>query len=128
MRWLSAYWHEDRGGGAAEFAIVVLPFSALIFAIIHLSLMFYANQNLQFAVEGAARCSSVMSATTCNSTGAVQTYAAGLYKGPNISPSFVYTATGCGNTVTGTGSYTLNAVFVRTSVPLSVTACFPSVH
>jgi hypothetical protein len=125
MRRLRAYWHEERGGGAAEFAIVVLPFSALIFAIIHLSLMFYANQNLQFAVEGAARCSSVMSSTTCNSTGAVQTYAAGLYKGPNISPSFVYTATGCGHTVTGTGSYTLNAVFVSTSVPLSSTACFP---
>ena len=125
MRRLRVYWREERGGGAAEFAIVVLPFSALIFAIIHLSLMFYANQNLQFAVEGAARCSSVMSSTTCNSTGAVQTYAAGLYKGPNISPSFVYTPTGCGHTVTGTGNYTLNAVFVSTSVPLSSTACFP---
>lgn len=128
MMRLRAYWRDEHGGGAAEFAIVAMVFSALIFAIIHLCLMFYANQNLQFAVEGAARCSSVMSATTCNTPGAVQTYAGGLYKGPNISPSFVYTATGCGNTVTGTGSYTLNAVFVGTSVPLSVTACFPSVH
>jgi Flp pilus assembly protein TadG len=125
MKRLRDYWGEEHGGGAAEFAIVALPFSALIFAIIHLSLMFYASQNLQFAVEGAARCSSVMSSTTCNSAGAVQTYAAGLYKGPNISPSFAYSTAGCGHTVTGTGSYTLNAVFVSTSVPMSVTACFP---
>lgn len=128
MKQLRAYWRDEHGGGAAEFALVVMPFSALIFGIVHLCLMLYANQNLQFAVEGAARCSSVMSATTCNTPGAVQTYASGLYKGPNISPSFGYLQTGCGNTVTGTGSYTLNAVFVRVSVPLSSTACFPVIH
>ena len=125
MKRLRAYWRDEHGGGAAEFAIVVLPFSALIFGIIHLCLMLYANQNLQFAAEGAARCSSVMSATTCNSTRAVQTYAAGLYKGPNIAPAFVYSTAGCGHTVVGNGSYSLNAVFVRIAVPLSATACFP---
>lgn len=128
MRWLRDYWQNEDGGGAAEFAIVVIPFSALIFAIIHICLMFYAYQNLHFAVEGAARCSSVMSTTTCNSTGAVQTYATGLYKGPNISASFAPSTAPCGNTVTGTGSYTLNAVLVRTSVPLSATACFPLIN
>lgn len=124
MKGLRAYWWDEHGGGAAEFAIVVLPFSALIFGIIHLCLMLYANQNLQFAVEGAARCSSVMSTTTCP-PGSVATYAAGLYKGPNISPNFIYSTAGCGHTVTGNGSYTLNAVFVRVAVPLSSTACFP---
>ena len=128
MKWLRGYWENEDGAGAAEFALVVMPFSALIFGIIHLCLMLYANQNLQFAVEGAARCSSVMSATTCNTTGAVQSYAAGLYKGPNISATFAYTTAGCGNTVTGNGSYTLNAVLVSTTVPLVATACFPSVH
>ena len=125
MRLLRGYWREERGAGAAEFAIVVLPFSVLIFAIIHLCLMFYANQNLQYAVEGAARCSSVMSTTTCNTPTAVKNYAAALYKGPNISPIFDYAATGCGHTVTATGSYAMNAVVVITSVPLSSTACFP---
>jgi len=128
MKRLRAYWRDEHGGGAAEFAIVVFPFSALIFGIIHLCLMLYATQNLQFAAQGAARCSSVMSTTTCNTPGAVQTYAAGLYKGPNISATFAYTTAGCGNTVTGNGSYTVNAVLVSTSVPLVATACFPSVH
>jgi len=124
MRYLARLWRDEFGGGAAEFAIVVLPFSAMIFAIIHMSLLFYANTSLQFAVEAAARCFSVDS-TNCNTTGAAQTYATGRYAGPNIGATFVATATGCGHTVTGTGSYSFNAVFQTYSVPLSVTACFP---
>ena len=126
MKLLGRYWRDEFGGGAAEFAIVLIPFAALIFAIIHLSLLFYANQNLQFAAEAAARCYSV-DAVACSTPGAVQLYAAGRYKGPNISPSFSALAfpSGCGHTVTGSGSYPLNAVFVSVGVPLAATACFP---
>jgi Flp pilus assembly protein TadG len=124
MSRLGRYWRDEFGGGAAEFAIVLIPFTALIFAIIHLCLLFFANQSLQFAAEAAARCYSVDS-INCATTGAVQTYAAGHYKGPNISPTFVATGTGCGHTVTASGSYQLSAVFVRRSVPLAATACFP---
>ena len=126
MKLLGKYWREERGSGAAEFTIVLLPFAALIFAIVHLSLLFYANQTLQFATEAAARCYSV-DAVNCSTTGAVQTYASGKYKGPNISANFSALAypTGCGHTVTGSGTYQLNAVFKNVSVPLSATACFP---
>jgi Flp pilus assembly protein TadG len=124
MNWLNRYWRDEFGGGAAEFAIVLLPFAALIFAIIHLSLMFYANQNLQFAAEAAARCYSV-DAVACSTPGAAQTYATGRYTGPSITPVFVAAATGCGHTVNGSGSYQLNAVFVNVAVPLAATACFP---
>src|SRR5438046_1544784 len=106
MRRLDGYWKDERGSGAAEFAIVLLPFVVLIFAIIHLCLMFYANQTLQFATEAAARCYSVDS-VNCSTTGAVQTYAAGRYKGPNISPTFTAAATGCGHTVNANGTYQL---------------------
>jgi Flp pilus assembly protein TadG len=118
------YWKDEFGGGAAEFAIVLMPFAALIFAIIHLCLVFFANQSLQFAAEAAARCYSVDS-ITCSSTGAVQTYATNHYKGPNITPVFAVSGTGCGHTVNGNGTYQLNAVFVRIGVPLTATACFP---
>ena len=124
MKRLGRYWKDEHGSGAAEFAIVLLPFVVLIFAIIHLCLMFYANQTLQFATEAAARCYSVDS-INCSTTGAVQLYAAGRYKGPNITPTFVATATGCGHTVNANGSYQLNAVVVNVSVPLTATACFP---
>lgn len=124
MKRLGGFWREEVGSGAAEFTLVLIPFAALIFAIIHLSLLFYANQTLQFATEAAARCYSVDS-VDCSTTSAVQTYASGRYTGPNIGATFVASGVGCGHTVTGTGSYPLNAVFVNVSVPLSVTACFP---
>lgn len=123
MRRLPEYWRNERGSGAAEFALVLLPFAALIFAIIHLCLAFYANQALQFAAEGAARCSSFSGNTVCTN---VANYAKGLYKGPNIGVSFTpSTDVNCGYKVVGTGTYQLNAVFVKVGVPLSATACFP---
>ena len=124
MRTRGGYWKNERGGGAAEFALVVIPFMALIFMIINLSMMFYANQTLQFAAEAAARCYSVDS-VNCSTTGAAQIYATGRYSGPNIGAAFVATASGCGHTVNGTGNFPLNAVFVNVTVPLSATACFP---
>jgi len=119
-----SYWRDECGAGSAEFALVLIPFMAAVFAIIYASLMFYANQTLQFAAETAARCYSV-NASTCGTVGNVQTYARNNYKGPNIGASFTAAATGCGHTVTGTGSFPINVVVYRASVPLSATACFP---
>jgi len=126
MNGLHRYWTDETGSGAAEFAIVLMPFAALIFAIIHLCLLFFANQNLHFAAEAAARCYSV-DAVNCSTPGAAELYAAGRYKGPNISVAFHALAypTNCGHTITGSGSYQLNAVFVTVAVPLATTACFP---
>src|SRR4029077_15757615 len=76
------YWRDENGASSAEFAIVLLPFTALIFAIIYGSLRYYANQTWQYATEAAARCYSV-DAGNCSTTGAVQTYARNHYKGPN---------------------------------------------
>jgi len=118
------YWKDETGAGAAEFALVLLPFLALIFGIIEVSLMMYANQTLQYATEAAARCYSINSAT-CGTIGTAQAYAATRYSGPNIAPTFVASATGCGHTVTGTANFPLTAVVISMTVPLSATACFP---
>ena len=118
------FWREEKGSGAAEFTLVLIPFSALVFGIIHACLLFYANQALQFSTEAAARCFSV-DANNCASTGAVQSYASGKYKGPNIGATFVASTAGCGHTVTGSGNYSLNAVVITQSIPLAAKACFP---
>lgn len=115
---------DENGAGAAEFVLVVIPFMALVMGIIGLSTMMYANHNLQYAVEAAARCFSV-NATSCSTIGDTQTYAATRYSGPNISPVFVANSGGCGHTVTGTANFTLDAIVVDINVPLSATACFP---
>ena len=118
------YWRDERGVTAAEFALVIVPFMALIFGIIGMSMLFHANQSLHFAVEAAARCYSVNTAV-CSTSGDTQTYATSKYTGPAISPVFIATATGCGHTVTGSATFPLNAVLVSISVPLSASACFP---
>ena len=118
------YWKDESGASAAEFALVLIPFLALIFGIINLSLMFYANHTLQYAAEAAARCYSV-DAVSCSTAAATQAYAATRYSGPNITPVFVATTAGCGHTVIGNANFSLNAVVLNIIVPLSATACFP---
>jgi Flp pilus assembly pilin Flp len=117
------YWKDERGASAAEFALVLVPFLALIFGIIGLSLLIYANATLQYAAEDAARCASVNA-----NCGDPVTHALSVYKGPAISPVFHYTydaASACGHIVTGSATYPLDAVVVNISVPLSASACFP---
>jgi Flp pilus assembly pilin Flp len=128
MRSLNRYWRDECGAGAAEFALVLIPFLALIFGIIGLSLMLYANQTLHYAVESAARCASVQSTTTCDTPGHIQAYATARYSGPLITPVFTYTAGGCGpsgHTVGVTATYPLRTGLVNVDVPLGATACFP---
>jgi Flp pilus assembly protein TadG len=118
------YLKDENGTGAAEFALVVIPFMALVMGIIGVSTMMYANHTLQYAVEAAARCFSV-NAASCSTTTAAQTFATNRYSGPNIAPVFVANTSGCGHTVTGTANFTLDAIVVDITVPLSATACFP---
>jgi Flp pilus assembly protein TadG len=119
------YWKNENGASAAEFTLVLIPFLALVFGIVSLCMMFYANHTLQYAAEAAARCASVGRFTNCTNTTAVQNYALSHYSGPNITPVFVATTAGCGHTVTGTASFPLNAIVINIAVPLSATACFP---
>jgi Flp pilus assembly protein TadG len=125
---LIAYGRDEGGASAAEFALVVTPFLALVFAIIGLSLLVYANSTLQFATENSARWASVTAAANGADPGstAVLAHFSDVYKGPAISPAAVYNAAAaCGHQVTATATFPLNAVVVDLSVPLSAQACFP---
>lgn len=53
-RWLRFRRSED-GGTAVEFAIVVVPFLALLFAILETAIVFFAGQILETAVSDSAR-------------------------------------------------------------------------
>jgi len=46
---------REDGAAAVEFALVLLPFLALMFGIIETALVFFANQTLQTAVNDSAR-------------------------------------------------------------------------
>jgi Flp pilus assembly protein TadG len=121
-----AFCKDENGQTAAEFALVLIVFLALVFGTLGLSFAVWANETLQFATEAAARCASV-TPTVCNSQSTVQSYGTSHYSGPNIFPiTFNYSKSGsCGNQVTATATIPLDAVVVDLSVPLSASACFP---
>lgn len=126
-------WHHIRdegGASSAEFALVLFPFIAMVLAIIGGSMMFYANQSLQYATQAAARYYSVQTTDTGTAplAATVVTYANNAYTGPGISPSFTATRGGCGANgfqVTGTANFPLNIGVMSTTVALKSHACFP---
>jgi Flp pilus assembly protein TadG len=115
----------DRSGTAAvEFAMIMPAFIVLIVGAIYTGQLLYSASSLRYAVEAAARCAAV-NTTICTSTGSTQTYAAGKYFGPGSpTPAFVASSAACGQTVSGTVTYTLNTGVTSISIPLSASACF----
>lgn len=50
-----AFARDDRGVTAVEFGILAIPFFTIIFAILETTMVFFANQVLDSAVEDASR-------------------------------------------------------------------------
>ncbi len=59
---------HQKGAAAVEFALVALPFLALIFAILETALVFFAGQTLEAAVTDASRLIMTGQAQTANYT------------------------------------------------------------
>ena len=115
----------ENGATAVEFAIVSPIFIMLLLGIIYGCLLMYTMGSLHYAVQAAARCGAVMTAT-CGSAAATQTYALNHYYAlNNPTPQFTASAAACGQQVTGSLTYILDVAFARWSIPLSATACFP---
>jgi len=123
---LALYLRSEAGSGAAEFTLVLFPFIGLVFGVIGLSMLLYANQTLQYATQSAARYYSVQTANGSNpTTGAVTTYAQTVYTGPGISPTFVAATGSCGYQVTGTANFPLNVGLFSRTLTLQSHACYP---
>jgi Flp pilus assembly protein TadG len=119
-------FHADLGGATAlEFALVLPVFILLVFGSLSAATLGFSVASMNYAVEEAARCAAVKS-TACLTPSATATYAKTRYMGPSISPVFTYTTDGCGNTVKGTATFSLDLVPAFSNVPLSTSACYPS--
>jgi Flp pilus assembly protein TadG len=119
----------QRGATIVEFAFVATVFLAMIFGVINIARVGWVFGSLHFAAEAAARYASINTASdgTPPTANTVQTYALTAYHGESLSSNpFTYSATGCGNTVTASYSYTLSIPLAGTwTIPLSAAACFP---
>jgi Flp pilus assembly protein TadG len=117
----------DSGASAVEFGLSLTVFLGLIFGVINIARVLWVIGSLHFAAESAARCASA-NTTTCSSASTIQSYALNQYHGESLGATnpFTYSATGCGNTVSASYSYSLTIpLFGTYSLPLSATACFP---
>lgn len=117
----------ERGASAVELALCLAVFLGLIFGVINIARVLWIVGSLHFAAESAARCASA-NTTTCGSASAIQNYALNQYHGESLGGTnpFTYSATGCGNTVSASYTYSLSIAFFGTySLPLAATACFP---
>jgi Flp pilus assembly protein TadG len=116
-----------RGSAAVEAAFILPAFLMLLFGIIKVSMLLWTLGSLHYAAEAAARYASVNCASSCTPDPA--TYALDSYYGQSLggtNPFSYSAATGCGNTVTASYTYSLNIPLVGSySVPLTTAACFP---
>jgi len=125
MRDLLKSLHLNQDGTTAvEFALVAPVFIAMLFGTIGLCIALFLIGSLHFAVEDGARCASVKT-NICVDAATTVAYTQSHYLGPNVSPTFTYSAAACGNSVTGTINYTMDLGFKTFVVPISATACFP---
>lgn len=123
---LIAFVRDERGGGAAEFALVLPLFVILVFGTLNGSIMYSAQTQIHYAAERTARCKSVDVDGACDDADA---FAKGLYDGPSLD-GLVFTATDdatCGWRVTGSGTYDLMAGLSATSVTISADSCYPKI-
>jgi Flp pilus assembly protein TadG len=119
--------NNETGSSAVEFGFTLSVFMSMLFGIINLALLLWTLASLHYAAQTAARCAAIGS-TGCTSASTVRTYALSQYFGVPLAGTnpFVYSATGCGHTVTASYNYSLAIPLIGTySLPLSVTACSP---
>ena len=93
-----------------EFAIIAPVFILLILGMIALCFALFLVGSMHFAVEDGARCASVKT-TICSDATSTVAYTQSRYLGPNVSPTFTYASAACGNSVSGSVSYSMNVGF-----------------
>jgi Flp pilus assembly protein TadG len=121
---LRSLGRDQRGTTAVEFAIIAPVLILLLIGTIAVCLALYLVGSLHFAVEDGARCASVKT-TICADAATTVAYTQSRYLGPNVSPTFTYAAAACGNSVTGSITYTMDVGLRKFVIPISATACFP---
>lgn len=123
-RFVSALRRSQAGSTAMEYALILPIFISLLIGGLCAGNLAFAINSLHYAVQDAARCAAVKT-TICTGTSTTIDYAKAHYSGPKISPTFNYSTSGCGHTVSASGSYPIILAAATINVPVSASACFP---
>jgi Flp pilus assembly protein TadG len=119
---------DIRGAAAVEFALILWPLLLLVLGAVDGGRMLWTQNTLQYAVEQAARC-AVVSTATCGTPAQIKSYAASMANGMSVSPSVFSSASpGCGaKTTQVSASYSYSPLFpFPTNVTLTASSCRPT--
>jgi Flp pilus assembly protein TadG len=132
---------EERGAAAVQFALLIPAMVLIVFAIVQMGQMAYAEVAMHWAVQQASRCSVIAEqyttppagdpAVSCTTEAKTQTYAAALFKPSLSSLSFVAnldqtnSPNNCKKLV-GQGNYSVQIMWVSFTVPIKATSCYPT--
>lgn len=114
---------DRRGTTAAEFALIVPAFVAMVFGSIELGRFMWIRNSLQTAVEAAARCSAI-SAPACTTSAATRDYAVLMASVGDVTASaFTVTTDACGRTVTASYNFTAITPLVPLNATITAKSC-----
>lgn len=118
---------DRRGVSALEFAVLLPLFLSLVIGLMQFGQVMWTQSALQHAVEMAARCASINTAT-CGTPAQTQAYAVTQAYGLTV-PAATFTASpaACGNQVLASFPFTLDIPLVALpALTLSARSCYPA--
>lgn len=113
------------GTAAIEMAFTLPAFLVLLIGAVEFGLACWTQFGIEHGVEMAARC-AVVTPTTCNTTAAIQSYAAAEAFGLRPPAStFTVTTPTCGEQVNASYTFNFLTKYFNRSVTLTAMSCFP---
>jgi hypothetical protein len=101
---------RERGTAQVEFALLLLPFLALVMFIVDTAWVIFAQSTIQSAVREGVRvgitavAGSGCATVTCTVQNTVQTYSFGFVKASNVQVTYYSTSSGTLTQVSGSGA------------------------
>jgi Flp pilus assembly protein TadG len=114
------------GNASIEFALILPLFITCIVGVMEVGRILWIQNNLQRAVEVAARCASI-DKTNCATSSDVINFATSEAAGLTVpSGTFATSTPACGNQVTASLAYDYMTSFLpMPALTLTASACFP---
>lgn len=115
---------DEDGNTIIEFALVLPVLLLFVLGIMQGALAIWNQNELNYAVQEAARCASI-NTSVCGTSSNITSFAAARSSGGFSASVFSATTASCGNQVSA--SYPMQLPFpFSTSVTLTARACYPT--
>lgn len=115
---------DAKGNAVVEFALILPAVLIFILGIMQTGVALWNQNELNYAVEEAARCASI-NLTTCGTPTQIASFAAARSSANFDTSVFTATTASCGNQVSA--SYPMQLMFpFTTSVTLTAQFCYPT--